>query len=110
MHGRIKMKFKSISPIGKKAHSTSTFSITEAQVVTFENSEAVFTAETAGASEADCLTKEVDMAVSTVSNPVVDDDQPLSTWIGGTHSSATFRNTFTMCMSILLDAVQNTSM
>ncbi|XP_048232920.1 DUF724 domain-containing protein 6 isoform X3 [Ricinus communis] len=47
----------------------------------------LFTEKTAGVLETDCLTKEVDMAVTTGSKAVVDDDQPLSTWIGGMHSS-----------------------
>ncbi|XP_044502740.1 DUF724 domain-containing protein 6-like isoform X2 [Mangifera indica] len=39
-------------------------------------------------SEIDSATKEVDMAIPVVSNDLVDDDQPLSTWIGGMHSSS----------------------
>ncbi|XP_020538522.1 DUF724 domain-containing protein 6 isoform X2 [Jatropha curcas] len=40
-------------------------------------------------SETDYKTKEVDMTIISMSKDVVDDDQPLSTWIGGTQSSAT---------------------
>ncbi|KAJ0054712.1 hypothetical protein Pint_00824 [Pistacia integerrima] len=39
-------------------------------------------------SEIDSATKEVDMAIAVVSHNSADDDQPLSTWIGGMHSSS----------------------
>ncbi|XP_031274149.1 DUF724 domain-containing protein 10-like isoform X3 [Pistacia vera] len=39
-------------------------------------------------SEIDSVTKEVDMAIAVVSHNSADDDQPLSTWIGGMHSSS----------------------
>ncbi|KAH9786896.1 DUF724 domain-containing protein 7 [Citrus sinensis] len=45
-------------------------------------------AKTADISEVDCTTKEIDMAIAVASNNMADDDQPLSTWIGGMHSSS----------------------
>lgn len=45
-------------------------------------------AKTADISEFDCTTKEIDMAIAVASNNMADDDQPLSTWIGGMHSSS----------------------
>ncbi|XP_065860282.1 DUF724 domain-containing protein 7-like [Euphorbia lathyris] len=39
-------------------------------------------------SEIDCRTKETEITDPIVSNNVVGDDQPLSTWVGGIHSSA----------------------
>lgn len=44
--------------------------------------------KTADISEVDCATKEIDMAIAVASNNMADDDQPLSTWIGGMHSSS----------------------
>ncbi|KAJ9171695.1 hypothetical protein P3X46_015022 [Hevea brasiliensis] len=61
-------------------------------VVSLKTSEAVSQAasreKTAEVSETDCMAKEVEMAIPSVSKNVADDDQPLSTWIGGMHSSA----------------------
>lgn len=55
----------------------------------FVVSRAAFREKTAEVSETGCTAKEVQMAIATVSNNAIDDDQPLSTWIGGVHSSAT---------------------
>ncbi|KAJ9171694.1 hypothetical protein P3X46_015022 [Hevea brasiliensis] len=51
-------------------------------------SQAASREKTAEVSETDCMAKEVEMAIPSVSKNVADDDQPLSTWIGGMHSSA----------------------
>lgn len=47
-----------------------------------------FGQKTTDISEVDCAPKEVDMAIAVASVNTADDDQPLSTWIGGMHSSS----------------------
>ncbi|KAG8663620.1 hypothetical protein MANES_01G230800v8 [Manihot esculenta] len=72
-----------------KDHTTNDFEMPMQTGMESTVSRAAFREKTAEVSETGCTAKEVQMAIATVSNNAIDDDQPLSTWIGGVHSSAT---------------------
>ncbi|XP_044493270.1 DUF724 domain-containing protein 2-like isoform X2 [Mangifera indica] len=74
--------------IGVKDHVTS-----ETELHTLRRVESAVSRDISGervaqVSEIDSSIKEVDMAIAVVSNNPTDDDQPLSTWIGGMHSTS----------------------